>query len=213
MFEFSQETLANAPFAHQWHCGFAASDSNITKVELQAFEALAASGKVFSAKKINAPAPPDFSCIVYYDALKGTWLLGGLMSSHEVRGKGVAEVVCCVALGNLIALDNPFGRGERIISYVAKENFRPVTLLKRTGFTQVREFASASLMSSDNARLIHEYELTDRRQALTMLSSWAGDWQVPLAVDCRIGARLRIPAGGDIKIWKRIFDAQLRYGS
>ena len=187
MIRFGIESLQHASSAYIWHSGFAAGDPHISPVDSEEFQRLSQLGRLMSAKRNLQGGLPDFVCAIYYDYTNKAWVLGGLMCDHRYRKKGVGRSVCCLALGKLLVLDNPFGRGERIKTYVVKGNTAPVKIIEAAGFRVRREIFQAE-------RTVLEYELTDRR-GLQVLSDWAADWKASLDHSLRNQVMLDLPAG------------------
>ncbi|MCG3267157.1 hypothetical protein [Yoonia sp. I 8.24] len=213
MIEFGLESLSHADLAYQWHSGFASSDENISRLEMEQCKALAANGKLVVAKRINGTDIPEFVAVIYYDVENSTWVLGGLMTDYNVRGKGVAQVLCSLALGRLIALENPFGRSERIVSHVARSNDRPKRLLELAGFQKVASMKSSRETDEGEERWIDEYELKNRYVALEMLKKWAANWNLPLCSSIQKRSLLTLPPGNNIADWHAIFEVQQKYGT
>jgi hypothetical protein len=167
----------DAPSAHQWHCGFAAAAQSILpRTQSQFFEFIE-EGYVWAAHDERGYAGLAYCYPDQQSDGRFDWELGGLMIAANEKGRGVASTLARLVLINTLVKENPFRRGDKVISHVLASNEEPRMLIQKAlGFDLVarHEYPSDALPGlPTNARGMVEGDLFNLpKVALAAFADW-----------------------------------------
>jgi hypothetical protein len=111
-----------APYAYQWHRGFAAANQHIYPRVWSYYKQLADKGQLVCAREDG-----QYVGLCYYtlDDHSREWEVGGMMVAASQRQRGLGATLACVTVGHLLINQDPLGQGENVISHVQGTNKLP----------------------------------------------------------------------------------------